>query len=112
MQEYKETLPEVDLSTLSSGSTIEVQTKSRHYRIEYLNGDHVRISGHPQLCPYPVSARLCGSRKGFDEFSKGHIVRGMQMVFERAGDSVPVTTSEIMEVRVTHDTRSRTSSRG
>ena len=100
MRENAEASAGVELKTLIAGSTIDVVTKSRHYRIEYVEGDRIRISGHPQLCPTPTAARLCGSRKGLDEFERGYIGRGMRMVFERAGDVVPVTTSEITEVRV------------
>ena len=51
----------LDCRNLSPGSTIDVETKSRHYRIEYLGGNSVRVSGHPEFCPNPVMASLQGS---------------------------------------------------
>ena len=51
----------VDCNSLAPGSRIEVETKSRHYQIECLGGNAVRISGHPEYCPNPVPARLHGS---------------------------------------------------
>src|SRR5690242_16141635 len=51
----------LDYYRLEPGSVLDVETRSRHYRIECLGGDSVRISGHPQLCPEPVAARLEGS---------------------------------------------------
>jgi len=101
MQESAEGLAGVDLKTLTAGSIIEVETKSRHYRIEYMEGDRIRISGHPQWCPSPTLARLCGSRRGLNEFTQGYIGCGMRLVFERVGDAIPVTTSEITDIRVT-----------
>ena len=41
----------VDLKNLSLGSLIDVETKSRHYQIECLGGNAIRISGHPEYCP-------------------------------------------------------------
>ncbi len=58
----------VYLSNLDTGSAVDLETKSRHYRIEYLEGDRIRISGHPRWCPTPVLARLHGSRVGLGEF--------------------------------------------
>jgi hypothetical protein len=51
----------VDCNSLAPGSQIEVETKSRHYQIEWLGGNAIRISGHPAYCPNPVPARLHGS---------------------------------------------------
>jgi hypothetical protein len=58
MREHAELREGVYLSSLDTGSTIDLETRSRHYRIEYLDGDRVRISGHPQWCPTPTLARL------------------------------------------------------
>ena len=89
----------VHLNSLGPGSIVDVQTKSRRYRIQYLEGDRIRISGHPLLCPAPTLARLFGSRKG-PKFGEGYIGCGMRLVFEREGDVHPVTTSEIIDIRV------------
>ena len=45
MTEKAEFLQGVRLSSLDTGSVIDLETKSRHYRIEYLERDRVRISG-------------------------------------------------------------------
>jgi|SRR5690349_17922983 hypothetical protein len=89
-----EVLDEVALSSLDKGSVIDVETKSRRYRIEYLGGDEAWISGHPKLCPRPVRAQIDGSigRSGIEP---GSIRQGMHLVFRLLGDDVPVTTSEI-----------------
>ena len=49
-----ETLEWVDLKSMSPGSQIDVETKSRHYHIECLGGNSMKISGHPDYCPTPV----------------------------------------------------------
>ena len=61
----------VDLKSLSPGSLIDMETKNRHYRIEYLGGTTMRISGHPAFCPSPVLAELQGSinREGICQMS-------------------------------------------
>jgi hypothetical protein len=92
----------VYLSSLDAGSAIDLETKSRHYLIEYLDGNRVRISGHPQWCPRPVLARLHGSRGGSGGFEEGYIGRGMCLVFERLDNCIPVATSEIMDIRLVH----------
>jgi hypothetical protein len=51
----------VDLKMLKLGSLIDVETKSRHYHIECLGGNAIRISGHPEYCPQPMPAQLHGS---------------------------------------------------
>lgn len=99
MTETTEPLQGVYVSSLDTGSTIDLETKSRHYRIEYLEGDRIRISGHPRWCPTPVLARLHGSRVG-GEFEEGYIACGMHLVFERLDNHVPVTTSEITDIRM------------
>ena len=78
----------VDLKDLRPGSLIEVETKSRHYYIECLGGDAVRISGHPDYCPEPVRAHLAGV-----------IERGRPLKFWLNG-SRPVTTSSIVSLHV------------
>ena len=52
--ETAQLLDGVYLRTLDTGSTIDVETTSRRYRIEYLEGDRIRISGHPRWCPAPT----------------------------------------------------------
>ena len=100
MMAKAELLEGVYLSSLDTGSAIDLETKSRHYRIEYLEGDRIRISGHPQWCPAPVLARLHGSWGDSGAFQEGYIGCGMRLVFERLDNHIPVTTSEITDLRV------------
>jgi hypothetical protein len=89
----------VDCTSLASGSVIDVETKSRHYRIECLGGNAINISGHPEYCPEPVSARLHGSvgKEGILEF--GVIGRGMCLRF-MLNEHQPITTTKVVRLRV------------
>ncbi len=89
----------VELATLNPGSRIDVETRSRRYRIEALGGNTMRISGHPQLCPAPTLAELHGSADETGHFHVGRIEPGKHLVFV-LNDSRPVTTSEVVSVRV------------
>ena len=88
----------VSLSSLDTGSVVDVETKNHHYRIEYLGGDRARISGHPRLCPRPVVVQVQGSIGRSVE--TGLIRQGMHLVFRPLDDPRSVTTSEITGVRV------------
>jgi len=89
----------VDCTFLASRSVIDVETKSRHYRIEYLGGNAISISGHPEYCPEPVPARLQGSvdKQGALEF--GVIGRGLRLRF-LLDERHPVTTTRVVRLRV------------
>lgn len=89
----------VDLKSLLPGSWIDVETKSRHYQIECLGGNAIRVSGHPDYCPQPVPAHLQGSLDKDGGLEVGRIGRGMRMVFF-LNDQRPVTTSRVVGVRV------------
>jgi hypothetical protein len=87
------------LGKVSAGSVLDLETGNRHYRIEYLGGEDIRISGHPELCPEPVLAKLKGSAYDSGGFEPGFIGRGMHLVFRRAGDPSAISTSKISEIR-------------
>ncbi|MGD1090411.1 MAG: hypothetical protein ABSB35_00310 [Bryobacteraceae bacterium] len=89
----------VDCKSLARGSMIDVETKSRHYRIECLGGNAIRISGHPEYCPDPMLAHLHGSvdQEGALEF--GLIGRGKRLMF-LLNERQPITTSRVLHVRV------------
>src|SRR5438309_9648476 len=89
----------VDCNSLARGSVIDVETKSRHYRIECLGGNAINISGHPEYCPEPVSARLHGSvrKQGMLEF--GMIGRGTCLRF-LLNARQPSTTTKVVRLRV------------
>lgn len=90
----------VDLESLSPGSLIDVETKSHHYHIEFLGGDAIRVSGHPQYCPHPVPARLQGSINKEGALELGLIERGMRLIFFLNDDHHPLTTSRVVSVHV------------
>ena len=81
----------VDLKSLSPGSLIDMETKNRHYTIEYLGGTTMRISGHPAFCPNPVLAELQGSVDREGVFDTGSITPGRRVVF-LLDEHTPVTT--------------------
>ena len=89
----------VECKSLERGSVIDVETKSRHYQIECLGGNAIRISGHPELCPEPITAHLQGSFDGAGGFEPGLIGRGMRLRFLLGGER-PVTTSRVITLHV------------
>jgi hypothetical protein len=95
MQPSGETL---DCTNLPPGSLLDVETSSRHYRIECLGGDAIRISGHPHYCPEPVKARLEGSVNREGVLDPGHIECGSRLVVVME-DRRPVTTSRVLSIR-------------
>ena len=89
----------VCVSKLAKGSFIDLGTKSRHYQIECLGGDLVRVSGHPKWCPTPVEAKFEGSI-GNSSIEPGFATTGLRAVFRRLHDRLPVTTSEITDIHL------------
>jgi hypothetical protein len=89
----------LDCRSLEPGSLIDVETKSRHYRIECLGGNTIRVSGHPQFCPTPVVAQLEGSVTRDGVIEEGVIELGMPLVF-LLPDGGPVTTSKVLHLRL------------
>jgi hypothetical protein len=97
--EGPEVLEGVELKSLRPGSLIDVETKSRHYHIECLGGEAIRISGHPKYCPDPVPAHLQGSLDHDGALESGLIEPGMRMLV-LLNDDHPVTTSRVISVHV------------
>jgi hypothetical protein len=89
----------VDCKSLARGSLVDVETKSRHYRIECLGGSAIRISGHPEYCPDPVLAQLQGSIDKEGALEYGLIGRGMRLMF-LLNEHQPITTSRVLHVHV------------
>ena len=88
----------VDLKNLLPGSLLDVETKSRHYRIECLGGNAINVSGHPDYCPIPVPAELAAiSREGGVEI--GRIGPGMPLMILLNGIR-PITTSRVLRIRL------------
>ena len=88
----------VDFKSLRVGSLLDVETKSRHYRIENLGGNAIRISGHPEYCPRPQVGQLYGSVNNEGEVEFGLVEPGMRLMFFLHDH--PVTTSRVVSVRV------------
>ena len=99
MMTPSEVIAPVDLKSLTPGSLIDVETKSRHYQIECLGGNAIRISGHPEYCPHPVPAQLQASIDKGGDLELGLIGRGMRLKFF-LNDHRPVTTSRVVSVHV------------
>src|SRR5712691_7106346 len=89
----------IDCTSLARGCLIDVETKSRHYRIECLGWKAIRISGHPEYCPDPVPAQLQGSVDKEGILELGLIGRGRRLMF-LLDEHRPVTTSMVLSVRV------------
>jgi hypothetical protein len=98
MTKASDVLKGVDLNSLRVGSLIDVETKSRHYRIENLGGNAIRISGHPAHCPRPEVAELYGSVNDEGVVEVGLVEPGMRLMFFL--HDRPVTTSRVISVRI------------
>ncbi len=84
---------------LRPGSWIDLETKSRHYRIECLGGSSIRISGHPEYCHAPVPARLQGLLLGQGALQPGFIGCGGKLVVFLNGTR-PLITSRVLSLNV------------
>jgi hypothetical protein len=100
----KMTTETLNCNDLAPGSLIDVETKSRHYKIECLGGTAIRVSGHPDYCPEPMPASLQGSVDKEGTLEPGFINCGMRMILV-LNDVRPITTSSILSVRVETPTR-------
>lgn len=80
----------VDWKGLPPGSRLEIETNNRHYDIECLGGNAIRVSGHPEYCPTPVAGRVVES---------GFIERGQHLHLLIEGARW-LTTSRVMKLRV------------
>jgi hypothetical protein len=98
----------VDCTNLAGGCVIDVETKSRHYLIECLGGNSIRISGHPEYCPEPVAARLHGSIDSQGGLDFGIISRGHSFRF-LVNEHRPITTSRVVRLRVNQPKHNPTS---
>jgi hypothetical protein len=91
----------VDFNCLAPGALIDVETKNRHYQIECLGGNAIRISGHPEYCPDPTAAQFQGSSDKQGVLEPSLVGRGMYLKFMLA-DHRPVTTSRVLSLHVDH----------
>src|ERR1041385_5754784 len=106
IEEFMTSAELVDCRNLPPGSLLDVETKNRHYQIECLGGNEVRISGHPELCPTPVDWELQGSADKAGVLEPGLIGRGRYLKF-LVDDRRPVTTSRVLRLRVQESSTAR-----
>ncbi len=97
-----------NLNSLTSGTTLEVKTRHRHYRIEYRGDGEALISGHPHFCPQPILVRIAGSTWGGSMLWVRFIGRGMHLEFAHPiyGRVVTSAISDIHVVREGQPARS------
>ena len=95
------TLDSIRCDSLTPGSVVDVETRSRSYHVEVAEKE-CRISGHPDYCPDPVPTHIQGSIANSGEMAPGVIKSGMRLVFTGTDDRV-VTTSEITAIRISHN---------
>ena len=86
----------VDLSSIPTGSILEVQTKNTTYTVIPQAPGEVLIWGHAQYCPEPVRITGIGSSYITGVFRKGYLGVGMRLSF-RIGDH-NITTSRILKI--------------
>ena len=89
----------VDCTSLAPGARVAVETKNRQYQIEFLGGNAIRICGHPEYCPTPVTGELQGSSDKAGVLEAGLIGCGRHMKF-LVEDRRPVTTSKVLSSSV------------
>ena len=87
----------LNLGDLNPGAVVEVVTRSRTYRIEYLGNGQARISGHPDYCPQPVAATIRGSTSRWSTLDPGFIGPGECLEFTLSGART-VRTSTIVGI--------------
>ena len=90
----------VDCKNLGPGTLVDVETKNRHYQIECLGGNAIRISGHPEYCPTPVDGELQDVWDKEGVLEAGFIGQGRHLKFRVFDDHRPVTTTRVTRIRV------------
>ena len=88
----------VDLRNLPEGSSIEVRTENRSYRVVVRGDGRAHICGHPVFCPEPVLVSIHGSSWGGSMLKVAYIGRGMHLEFRHPKYDT-ITTSRIVEIR-------------
>ncbi len=89
---------------LPPGSLVQVQTRSRTYTIECLNGSTIRIAGHPDYCPFPTSAEMFGALDLEGACSTGRIITGQNMVVYLRNQKRPMMTSRVVSFQILNQT--------
>jgi len=88
------------LNDLADGAVVDIETQHHHYRLVKRADTHVRIFGHPTLCPEPIEVEVEGSLAGGPPLvpNPGFIGRGMYLVFKHPLFEQVITTSKIREI--------------
>jgi hypothetical protein len=92
-------IEDLHCSSLTPGCVLDIETRTRHYHMEFVGDDKFRISGHPLYCPDAVLAEIQGSVTRQGEFMPAVIGCGMRLLFVGLGDKV-VATSEVTAIRM------------
>jgi hypothetical protein len=88
------------LNDLADGAVVDIETQHHHYRLVKRADTHMRISGHPTLCPEPIEVEVEGSLASGPPLmpNPGFIGRGMYLVFKHPLHDQVITTSRIREI--------------
>lgn len=91
----------VCLDDLADGAVLQVETQHHHYRLVKQADNHVRVSGHPTLCPEPIDMEVEGSigSGSLSMPNPGFIGRGTYLVLKHPVFN-RITTSRIRDIRV------------
>jgi hypothetical protein len=88
------------LNDLPDGAVVDIETQHHHYRLVKGADTHVRISGHPTICPEPIEVEVEGSIAAGPVLAPnpGFIGRGMYLVFKHPQFEQVITTSRIRDI--------------
>lgn len=88
----------VHMRDLRPGVELAIETKNRVYRMTYLGGRSVLLSGHPEFCAEPTRVEIEGCTWGGSMLKSQYIGRGMHLEFEHP-EAGRILTSRIVDVR-------------
>jgi len=83
---------------LPDGAILEVETKHHRYVLVKTANGRALVSGHPVLCPGPVSVEIEGSVSAGTAVKIGFIGPGMHLKFQHPTFR-SITTSRILNIR-------------
>ena len=89
----------VSLRDLRPGMELAVETRNRIYRMTFLGGRSVLLSGHPEFCAEPTRVEIEGCTWGGSMLKAHYIGRGMHLEFEHP-EAGRILTSRIVDVRM------------
>ena len=89
----------VSLRDLRPGMKLAVETRNRIYRMTFLGGRSVLLSGHPEFCAEPTRVEIEGCTWGGSMLKARYIGRGMHLEFQHP-EAGRILTSRIVDVRM------------